>query len=108
MLVVQETATGRLAAASLMAKYDRNLQIEWTFAGTHPDYRQLDVEAIVPGDIILSASLGDRQRDPHPNGPELRALSAKHIRHRAAHCKGLLFLSIFPPLMLLAEELRKV
>jgi hypothetical protein len=28
MLVVQETATGRLAAASLMTKYDQNLQIE--------------------------------------------------------------------------------
>lgn len=40
MLVVQETATGRFAAASLMTKYDQNLQIEWTFAGTHPDYRQ--------------------------------------------------------------------
>jgi len=28
MLVVQETATSRLAAASLMTKYDQNLRIE--------------------------------------------------------------------------------
>jgi hypothetical protein len=40
MLVAQEVATGKLAAASLMTKLDRNLQIEYTFAGTHPDYRQ--------------------------------------------------------------------
>jgi hypothetical protein len=40
MLVVNETASGRLVAASLMTKYDQNLQIEWTFAGTHPSYRQ--------------------------------------------------------------------
>ncbi len=40
MLVVQETVTGHLAAGSLMTKYDKNLQIEWTFAGTHPGYRQ--------------------------------------------------------------------
>jgi hypothetical protein len=32
MLVVQDVATGRLAAASLMTKFDQNLQIEWTFA----------------------------------------------------------------------------
>jgi ribosomal protein S18 acetylase RimI-like enzyme len=40
MLVANEGATGRLVAASLMTKYDQNLQIEWTFAGTHPDYRR--------------------------------------------------------------------
>jgi hypothetical protein len=40
MLVVQEKTTGRLAATSLMTKFDQNLQIEWTFAGTHPAYRQ--------------------------------------------------------------------
>ena len=49
MLVVQDTATGRLAAASLMTKYDRNLQIEWTFAGTHPDYRQQGLMHILGG-----------------------------------------------------------
>ena len=27
---VQETATGGFVAASLMTKYDHNLQIEWT------------------------------------------------------------------------------
>ncbi len=41
MLVVAEIATGRLAAGSLMTKFDKNLQIEYTFAGTHPDYRRL-------------------------------------------------------------------
>ncbi len=51
MLVVQEKATGRLAAASLMTKIDRNLQIEWTFAGTHPDYRQLGLMALL-GDLM--------------------------------------------------------
>jgi hypothetical protein len=40
MLVAEETATGRLAAASMMTKLDKNLQIEYTFAGTHPEYRQ--------------------------------------------------------------------
>jgi hypothetical protein len=51
MLVVQEKATGRLAAASLMTKIDQNLQIEWTFAGTHPDYRQLGLMALL-GDLM--------------------------------------------------------
>lgn len=41
MIVVEEAATGRLVAAALMTKFDKNLQIEYTFAGTHPDYRQL-------------------------------------------------------------------
>jgi len=49
MLVVQDTVTGRLAAASLMTKYDRNLQIEWTFAGTHPDYRQQGLMHLLGG-----------------------------------------------------------
>ncbi|MBM4289217.1 MAG: GNAT family N-acetyltransferase [Deltaproteobacteria bacterium] len=40
MLVVQEAATGRLAAGSIMTKFDKNLQIEYTLAGTHPDYRR--------------------------------------------------------------------
>jgi hypothetical protein len=39
MLVAAEVATGRLVAATIMTKFDRNLQIEYTFAGTHPDYR---------------------------------------------------------------------
>ncbi len=41
MLVAEEAASGRLAAATLMAKFDKNLQIEYTFAGTHPAYRHL-------------------------------------------------------------------
>lgn len=51
MLVVEEAATGRLAAASLMTKFDKNLQIEYTFAGTHPDYRQLGLMALL-GDMM--------------------------------------------------------
>ena len=47
MLVVQEKATGRLAAASLMTKFDQNLQIEWTFAGTHPAYRQMGLMSLL-------------------------------------------------------------
>lgn len=41
MLVAEEAASGRLAAATLMTKYDKNLQIEYTFAGSHPGYRHL-------------------------------------------------------------------
>jgi ribosomal protein S18 acetylase RimI-like enzyme len=41
MLVAEEAASGRLAAATMMTKFDRNLQIEYTFAGTHPEYRGL-------------------------------------------------------------------
>ncbi len=41
MLLAEEVATSRLAAATLMTKFDQNLQIEYTFAGTHPDYRRL-------------------------------------------------------------------
>ena len=51
MLVIQEKATGRLAAASLMTKFDHNLQIEWTFAGTHPDYRQMGLMGLL-GDMM--------------------------------------------------------
>ncbi|RLA90708.1 MAG: hypothetical protein DRG58_01440 [Deltaproteobacteria bacterium] len=40
ILTAEEVASGRLAAATMMTKYDKNLQIEYTFAGTHPDYRQ--------------------------------------------------------------------
>lgn len=40
MLVAEEVATGRLVAGSLMTKLDKNLQIEFTFAGTHPKYRR--------------------------------------------------------------------
>jgi hypothetical protein len=49
MLVVQETSTGRIAASSLMTKFDPNLQIEWTFAGTHPDYRQMGLMSLLGG-----------------------------------------------------------
>ncbi len=41
MLLAEEVATSRLATATLMTKFDQNLQIEYTFAGTHPDYRRL-------------------------------------------------------------------
>lgn len=41
MLLAEETTTGRLAAASLMTRFPRNLQIEYTFAATHPEFRRL-------------------------------------------------------------------
>jgi hypothetical protein len=53
MLVVEEKATGKLAAASLMTKVDPNLQIEWTFAGTHPDFRQKGLMALL-GEMMES------------------------------------------------------
>jgi hypothetical protein len=55
MLVVEEKATARLAAASLMTKFDRNLQIEWTFAGTHPDFRRLRLMGLL-GDMMAQMS----------------------------------------------------
>ncbi|AEB09482.1 hypothetical protein [Desulfobacca acetoxidans] len=51
MLVVEEVASGRLAAGSLMTKSDKNLQIEYTFAGTHPDYRRLGLMGLL-GEIM--------------------------------------------------------
>ena len=47
MLVAEEMATGRLGAATLMTKYDRNLQIEYTFAGTHPEFRRQGLMTIL-------------------------------------------------------------
>lgn len=40
MLVAEEKRSGRLAAATLMTKMDRNLQIEFSFAATHPEFRR--------------------------------------------------------------------
>ncbi|MBW1916826.1 MAG: hypothetical protein JRI57_02200 [Deltaproteobacteria bacterium] len=40
MLTAEEVTSGRLAAAVMMTKFDKNLQVEYTFAGTHPDFRQ--------------------------------------------------------------------
>jgi hypothetical protein len=51
MLVVEEPVTARLVAGSLMTKFDRNLQIEYTFAGTHPDYRRLGLMVLL-GDLM--------------------------------------------------------
>jgi hypothetical protein len=51
MLVIQERTTGHLAASSLMTKFDQNLQIEWTFAGTHPNYRQMGLMGLL-GDMM--------------------------------------------------------
>ena len=49
MLVAQEMASGRLAAATMMTKFDANLQIEYTFAGTHPEYRGLGLMGFLGG-----------------------------------------------------------
>lgn len=47
MLVAEELTTSRLVAATLMTKFDRNLQIEYTFAGTDPEYRQLGLMSLL-------------------------------------------------------------
>ncbi len=49
MLLAEATATGRLAAATLMTKFDRNLQIEYTFAATHPDFRRQGLMNLLGG-----------------------------------------------------------
>jgi hypothetical protein len=36
-----------------MTKVDQNLQVEWTFAGTHPDFRQRGLMALL-GDMMES------------------------------------------------------
>jgi hypothetical protein len=40
MPVVVELATCRLIAASLLTKVEKNLQVEFSFVATHPDYRR--------------------------------------------------------------------
>lgn len=51
MLVAEEVPTSRLVAATLMTKFDKNLQIEYTFAGTHPEYRHLGLMRLL-GNIM--------------------------------------------------------
>jgi len=43
MTVVEELQTNRVVSATLLTKFERNLQVEYTFAATHPDYRQRDL-----------------------------------------------------------------
>jgi len=43
MTVVEELATRKVVSATLLTKYEKNLQVEYTFAATHPDYRQRDL-----------------------------------------------------------------
>jgi len=38
-VVVVELETKRVVSATMLTKYERNLQVEISFAGTHPDYR---------------------------------------------------------------------
>ncbi|MCK8602980.1 hypothetical protein [Desulfoferrobacter suflitae] len=40
MTVVEELATNQVVSATLLTKFTKNLQVEYTFAATHPDYRQ--------------------------------------------------------------------
>lgn len=40
MTVVEELETQKVVSASLLTKFDRNLQVEYSFAATHPDYRE--------------------------------------------------------------------
>jgi hypothetical protein len=43
MPVVEELGTGRVVSASLLTKFEKNLQVEFSFVGTHPDYRLKDL-----------------------------------------------------------------
>lgn len=43
MTVVEELSKAKVVSATLLTKYERNLQVEYTFAATHPDYRKQDL-----------------------------------------------------------------
>lgn len=43
MSVVEEAATGKVVGATLLTKFERNLQVEFSLAATHPDYRRRDL-----------------------------------------------------------------
>lgn len=43
MTVVEELAAAKVVSATLLTKYEKNLQVEYTFAATHPHYRQHDL-----------------------------------------------------------------
>jgi len=43
MTVVEELAAEKVVSATLLTKYEKNLQVEYTFAATHPEYRQRDL-----------------------------------------------------------------
>lgn len=43
MTVLEELETAKVVAATLLTKYEKNLQVEYTFAATHPDYRRQDL-----------------------------------------------------------------
>lgn len=56
MVLAEETATGRLVAGGIMTKFDRNLQIEFSFAGTHPNYRRQGLMALI-GRVLYKMAL---------------------------------------------------
>lgn len=43
MTVVEELARNEIVSATLLTKFEKNLQVEYTFAATHPAYRQRDL-----------------------------------------------------------------
>lgn len=43
MSVVEEVATGKVIGATLLTKFEANLQVEFSFAAIHPDYRRRDL-----------------------------------------------------------------
>ena len=45
MPVVEELETNRVVSATLLTKFESNLQVEYSFAATHPNYRQKDFTA---------------------------------------------------------------
>ncbi len=43
MTVVEEVETRNVVSATLLTKFERNLQVEYSFAATHPDYREKNI-----------------------------------------------------------------
>jgi hypothetical protein len=43
MTVVEEIETRRVVSATLLTKFEKNLQVEFTFAATNPDYRKMKI-----------------------------------------------------------------
>jgi len=56
MILAEETATDRLAAGGIMTKFDRNLQIEFSLAGTRPEYRRQGLMALI-GRVMYQMAL---------------------------------------------------
>lgn len=56
LILAEETATARLVAGGIMTKFDKNLQLEFSFAGTRPAYRRLGLMALI-GKVMYQMAL---------------------------------------------------